>query len=179
MTAWKSIAVFCGSKNGNNPLFVQHATQLGNLLAENNVCLIYGGGNNGLMGCVANGVLEKSGHVIGIITELLSGWERQHEGITELIVVENMHIRKRMMYEKSDAAIILPGGFGTMDELFEMLTWNQLSIHDKPVYILNSDGFYDALLLHMQMMMQENFLYNPLNTTVTVIKSPEELFSKT
>jgi uncharacterized protein (TIGR00730 family) len=109
------------------------------------------------MGCVANGVLEKGGRVIGIIPELLTGWERQHDGITELIVVENMHVRKRMLYEKADAAIILPGGFGTMDELFELLTWNQLSIHDKPVFILNSGGFYDALLQHMQIMMQEKF----------------------
>jgi uncharacterized protein (TIGR00730 family) len=174
----KSMAVFCGSKNGNNPLFTQHASQLGNLLAENNVCLIYGGGNNGLMGCVANGVLEKGGRVIGIIPELLTGWERQHDGITELIVVENMHVRKRMLYEKADAAIILPGGFGTMDELFELLTWNQLSIHDKPVFILNSGGFYDALLQHMQIMMQENFLYNPLNAVVTIITDPKEMFSK-
>jgi uncharacterized protein (TIGR00730 family) len=173
----KSIAVFCGSKNGNNPLYVQHATLLGNLLAENNVCLIYGGGNNGLMGWVANGVLEKNGRVIGIIPELLNKWERQHDGITELIVVENMHVRKRMLYEKADAAIILPGGFGTLDELFEMLTWNQLSIHDKPVYILNSGGFYDAMLLHMQRMMEEGFLYNPLEKVITVLSEPAALFS--
>jgi len=172
------MAVFCCSKNGNNPLFTQHASQLGILLAENNVCLIYGGGNNGLMGCVANGVLEKGGRVIGIIPELLTGWERQHDGITELIVVENMHVRKRMLYEKADAAIILHGGFGTMDELFELLTWNQLSIHDKPVFILNSGGFYDALLQHMQIMMQENFLYNPLNAVVTIITDPKEMFIK-
>ena len=173
----KSIAVFCGSKNGNNPLFVQHATQLGNLLAINNVCLVYGGGNNGLMGCVANGVLEKNGRVIGIIPELLTNWERQHDGITELIVVENMHVRKRMMYEKADAAIVLPGGFGTLDELFEILTWNQLSIHDKPVYILNSGGFYDGLLQHMQLMMEEKFLYNSLNNVITILDKPEQLFS--
>lgn len=178
MTELKSMAVFCGSRNGNNPLYIQHATQLGNLLAENNVCLIYGGGNNGLMGCVANGVLEKNGRVIGIIPELLSNWERQHDGITELIVVENMHVRKRMLYEKADAAIILPGGFGTMDELFEILTWNQLSIHDKPVYILNSGGYYDALLQHMQVMMNEGFLYSQLKDVLNVIANPGELFSK-
>jgi uncharacterized protein (TIGR00730 family) len=172
----KSMAVFCGSRNGNNPLYVQHAVQLGRLLAENNISLIYGGGNNGLMGCVANGVLEKGGCAIGIITELLSGWENQHDGINELIVVENMHVRKRMMYEKADAAVILPGGFGTLDELFEILTWNQLSIHDKPVYILNSGGFYDALLLHMQKMMDENFLYNSLMDMMTILSEPEELF---
>lgn len=129
------------------------------------------------MGTVANAVLEKGGRVVGIIPELLTGWERQHDGISELIVVENMHMRKRMLYEKADAAIILPGGFGTLDELFEVLTWNQLSIHDKPVFILNSGGFYDALLLHMEKMLQENFLYNPLEKTITILSNPDEMFN--
>lgn len=173
----KSVAVFCGSKHGNNQLYSKHAKELGTLLATNNICLIYGGGNSGLMGTVANAVLEKGGRVVGIIPELLTGWERQHDGISELIVVENMHMRKRMLYEKADAAIILPGGFGTLDELFEVLTWNQLSIHDKPVFILNSGGFYDALLLHMEKMLQENFLYNPLEKTITILSNPDEMFN--
>ncbi|MFT3681540.1 MAG: TIGR00730 family Rossman fold protein [Ferruginibacter sp.] len=174
---FKSVVVFCGSKNGANPLFAQHAAQLGTLLAANNIYLIYGGGNVGLMGTVANAVLEKGGSVIGIIPELLNSRERQHDGITELIVVENMHVRKRMLYEKAEAAIILPGGFGTMDELFEILTWNQLSIHDKPVYILNTGGYYNALLQHLQVMMQEGFLYNKLEEVVKIISAPEELFN--
>lgn len=172
----KSMAVFCGSKSGNNPLFVLHAKQLGNMMAEKNIRLIYGGGNKGLMGAVSNAVLEKNGEVIGIIPEVLTGWEQQHDKITELIVVENMHIRKRMLYERCDAAIILPGGFGTLDELFEMLTWNQLSIHDKPIFILNSGGFYNTLLEHMNTMANENFLYTPINLAVTVVDSPEEIF---
>ena len=155
----KSIVVFCGSKAGNNPLFEAHAKRLGNMLAENNIRLIYGGGNRGLMGAVANAVLEKGGTVTGIIPEILSKWEPQHDSITEIIVVENMHIRKRLLYEKADAAIILPGGFGTMDELFEILTWNQLSIHDKPIYLLNTGGFYNALLQHINNMLTEGFLY--------------------
>lgn len=175
---FKSVVVFCGSKSGTNPLFAEHAVQLGTLLAEKNIYLIYGGGNVGLMGTVANAVLEKGGNVVGIIPELLNSRERQHDGITELIVVENMHVRKRMLYEKADAAIILPGGFGTMDELFEILTWNQLSIHNKPVYILNSGGYYDALLQHFHIMMQEGFLYNKPETAVTVVSVPEEIFSK-
>ncbi|MEN9571681.1 MAG: hypothetical protein RL172_2912 [Bacteroidota bacterium] len=173
----QSIAVFCGSKDGNNPLYLQHARQLGQLLARQQVCLVYGGGNNGLMGAVATSVIDAGGRAIGIIPELLTGWERQHDGISELIVVENMHMRKRMMYEKSDAVLVLPGGFGTLDELFEVLTWNQLSIHDKPVYILNSGGFYNPLLLHMQQMMDENFLYNPLDTVITILNEPQELFA--
>jgi uncharacterized protein (TIGR00730 family) len=173
---FKSIAVFCGSKSGNNPLFEEHATKLGNLLAENKILLIYGGGNKGIMGAVANGVMNKNGQVIGIIPEALMGWEQHHEGISELIVVENMHIRKRMMYEKSDAAIILPGGFGTLDELFEMLTWNQLSIHNKPIYILNTGGFYDSLLTHIKYMVKENFLYLTMEDAFTVASNPSEIF---
>jgi uncharacterized protein (TIGR00730 family) len=172
----KSIVVFCGSKNGANALYEAHAKTLGKLLAEKGIRLIYGGGNRGLMGAVANGVMEKGGNVTGIIPELLNQWEQQHDEITELIVVENMHVRKRLLYERADAAIILPGGFGTMDELFEILTWNQLSIHDKPIYILNTAGYYDALLHHMQHMFNEGFLYTSVEKAVTVINTPEELF---
>jgi len=171
-----SMAVFCGSKTGKNILFVAHAIELGHLLAQNNITLIYGGGNIGLMGAVANAVLEKGGKVTGIIPNLLNSVERQHTGITELIVVDSMHIRKKMLYEKCDAAIILPGGYGTLDELFEMLTWNQLSIHDKHIYILNTDGFYDGLLLHINNMLGEGFLYADLKKTFTVVESPEEIF---
>jgi uncharacterized protein (TIGR00730 family) len=139
----KSLAVFCGSKTGNNPLFEDHAKQLGHILSSKNITLIYGGGNKGIMGAVANAVLEKNGKVIGIIPQVLTEWEAHHTGITELIIVDNMHTRKKMLYEKCDAAIILPGGFGTLDELFEMLTWNQLSIHSKKIFILNTAGFYN------------------------------------
>ena len=175
---YKSMAVFCGSKSGNNILFAAHATQLGYLLAEKNITLIYGGGNKGLMASVANAVLEKGGKVTGIIPQVLTEWEHQHEGITELIVVESMHVRKRMLYEKCDAAIVLPGGYGTLDELFEMLTWNQLSIHDKHIYILNTDGFYDGLLIHINKMLADGFLYNQLDKTFTVINKPEEIFNR-
>ena len=174
---YQSMAVFCGSKTGNNILFAIHATQLGYLLAEKNITLIYGGGNKGLMASVANAVLEKGGRVIGIIPQVLTEWEHQHEGITELIIVESMHVRKRMLYEKCDAAIILPGGYGTLDELFEMLTWKQLSIHDKHIYILNTSDFYDGLLIHINKMLDEGFLYNQLDKTFTVVNKPEEIFN--
>lgn len=136
--AIKAIDVFCGSKAGNNPLFEAHTSQLGYLLAQNNITVIYGGGNKGLMAAVANATLEKNGKVIGIIPKLLSEWEHQHNGLTELHIVENMHSRKELLYEKCDAAIILPGGYGTLDEVFEILTWNQLRIHNKKIFILNS-----------------------------------------
>ncbi|MEI7735433.1 MAG: TIGR00730 family Rossman fold protein [Ferruginibacter sp.] len=170
-----SLAVFCGSKTGNNSIFEKHATALGHLLAKKNITVIYGGGNKGIMGAVANGALEMNGKVTGIIPQLLTDREHSHHGITELIVVENMHSRKKMLYEKCDAAIILPGGFGTLDEFFEMLTWNQLSIHDKKIFILNSAGFYDHLLAHAKKMQEEGFLYDDIATRITVLNLPEAL----
>jgi uncharacterized protein (TIGR00730 family) len=171
----KSLAVFCGSKSGNNPLFELHAKQLGHIMAGKNITLIYGGGNKGIMGAVANAALEKNGNVIGIIPQVLTEWEAHHTGISELIIVDNMHTRKKMLYEKCDAAIILPGGFGTLDELFEMLTWNQLSIHNKQIFILNTAGFYNHLLAHAKTMQQENFLYDAIEERITVITLPEEM----
>ncbi len=171
----KSLAVFCGSKSGNNPLFELHAKEVGYILANKNITLIYGGGNKGIMGAVANAVLEKQGKVTGIIPQLLTDREHSHQGITELIVVEDMHIRKKMLYEKCDAAIILPGGFGTLDELFEMLTWNQLSIHNKQIFILNTAGFYNHLLAHAKAMQQENFLYDAIEERITIITLPGEM----
>ena len=169
-----SLAVFCGSKSGNNPLYIKEATQLGYLLAQNNIRLIYGGGNSGIMGAVANAMLEKNGKITGIIPQLLTEWEHQHEGITELIVVDNMHTRKRMLYELCDSALILPGGFGTLDEFFEMLTWNQLNIHNKKIFILNCGGFYDHLIAHHKMMEQENFLYDRIEERMTIVSSVSE-----
>lgn len=171
----KSLAVFCGSKNGNNPLFCIHAKQLGSLLAENNITLIYGGGNKGMMGAVANSVLEKNGKVIGIMPKMLCTIEHQHKGLTEMFEVEDMHSRKRMLYEKCDAALILPGGYGTMDEFFEMLTWNQLNIHDKKIFVLNTSGFYDHLVLFIQKMEVEGFLYHKIVDRLEIVSTPAEL----
>lgn len=171
----KSVAVFCGSKSGNDPLFCAHAKQLGFFLAEKSITLIYGGGNKGMMGAVANAVLEKNGKVIGVMPKILTGLEHQHFGITEMIEVEDMHTRKRMLYEKCDAAIILPGGYGTMDEFFEMITWNQLNIHDKKIFILNTSGFYDHLIQHLHKMEDENFLYHKIIDRLVIISSPKEL----
>ncbi|HWR34155.1 MAG TPA: TIGR00730 family Rossman fold protein [Chitinophagaceae bacterium] len=171
----KSIAVFCGSKTGKNPVFIQHAEDLGKLLAENNIMLIYGGGNVGIMSVIASAAMNNGGKVTGIIPKFLLEWERQHENITELIVTEDMHDRKKLIYERCDAALVLPGGFGTLDELFEMLTWNQLSIHDKHIFILNSGGFYDHLIRHFEQMKAEHFLYGPAEQRVIVINEPVEL----
>lgn len=173
----QSLAVFCGSKTGNNPVFAAEAIQLGALLAKHQVRLIYGGGSAGLMGLIADEVMKGGGKVTGIIPKLLVEWEVEHRGITELIICDDMHERKRKIYSKSDAAIILPGGFGTLDELFEIVTWNQLTIHDKSIFILNSDGFYDALLAHIEKMKQEGFLYEEAIKRLFILHDPDDLAS--
>lgn len=169
------LAIFCGSKNGNNTLYQKDAMALANLLAEKKIELIYGGGKSGLMGVVANAVMAKSGIVRGVIPQVLVDWEHQHDDISELFVVDDMHVRKRKLYELCDGAIVLPGGFGTLDELFEILTWNQLSIHDKKIFIMNSGGFYNHLLAHMQLLSDEGFLYGRLEEKFVVLNAPEEL----
>ena len=172
-----SLAVFCGSKSGNNPEFVKQATALGHLLAAKKIPLIYGGGNKGIMGAVSNAVLEKGGKVIGIIPEILKDREHHHEGTTELIIVDDMHTRKKFIYEKCDAAIILPGGYGTMDEFFEMLTWNQLSIHDKKIFILNTAGFYSHLFAFAQTMQDEDFLYDKVEDKLVILEQAGDLLA--
>ena len=174
---WSSVAVFCGSKFGNNKLFAQHAEQVGLILAQKNIQLVYGGGRRGLMGIVANTVIKNNGKVIGVIPSLLNEKEDVHDELETLHIVETMHERKKMMFELCEAAIILPGGFGTMDELFEMITWNQLSIHDKTILLLNSDGYYNNLLAHLEQMQNEGFLYSPWNESFFTISDPEELVS--
>ncbi len=170
-----SLAVFCGSKNGNNIVYAQHATELGELLAQKNISLIYGGGKVGIMGVIADTVMKNGGKVIGIIPKKLLEWEHQHEGITELMVMEDMHSRKKRMYNLCDAALVLPGGFGTLDEFFEMVTWNQLSIHDKKIYILNSANYFDHLLLHLQRMQEQGFLYENVKERITILDDPGQL----
>jgi uncharacterized protein (TIGR00730 family) len=170
----QSVAVFCGSKDGNDPQFLIEATAFGKLLGTAGMNLVYGGGNKGLMGAVANGAMAAGVKVIGVIPELLIAWEHQHEGITQLHVVADMHVRKKMMYEICDAAIILPGGNGTLDELFEMLTWNTLKIHDKKIILLNCNGFYNHLVAHMQMMQAQGFLYESVEHRLKVVSTAQE-----
>lgn len=171
----KSLTVFCGSHSGNNSEFCGHARQVGFMLAQKNITLIYGGGNKGIMGAIADAVLAKKGKVTGIMPSILTGIEHQHYGITEMIEVADMHTRKRILYEKGDAALVLAGGVGTMDEFFEMLTWNQLNIHDKKIYILNTLGFYDHLISFLHKMEDSNFLYSKIIDRITILSSPEEL----
>ena len=171
----KALTVFCGSKSGNNPSFLSAAAALGNLLAHENIELVYGGGNKGLMGAVANGCLDQGGKVIGIMPKLLLEWEAQHTGLTELVITENMHDRKKILYEKGDAGLVLPGGMGTLDELFEMLTWNNLKIHNKKVFILNIEGYYDALIQLLENMDTNGFMYDNWKDRIIVCSSIEAL----
>ena len=173
----KSIAVFCGSKTGKNPLFIQHAQQLGHLFAEHHISMVYGGGSVGIMGAIADAIMQNGGNVIGIIPDVLVQWEQQHKGITALHVVTDMHVRKKMMYELCDAAIVLAGGYGTLDELFEIITWNNLKIHDKKIFILNTEGFYDNLISHIDTMQKEGFLYDDWRERIIICTTPEEAIS--
>ena len=154
----KSIAVFCGSSEGYDENIIHNAISLGNLLAEQEIKLVYGAARIGLMGHIARTVLDKGGTVIGIIPEFLQKKEIVNDEISELIVTDNMHDRKIIMYERSDGFIISPGGFGTMDEFFEITTWSQLGLHGKPVGILNLKGYYDHLLKQFEHMVKTGFL---------------------
>lgn len=154
----KHITVFCGSSPGSEPQFEEQAYALGATLAEKKIGLVYGGAKVGLMGAVANGTLDKGGRVTGVLPHFLRSKEIAHESLTELILVESMHERKTKMHELCDGIIALPGGFGTLEELFEMLTWAQLGLHKKPIGILNTNGFYNELLALIQTMVNKGFL---------------------
>ena len=155
----RSICVYCGSNAGNKPAYTEGAIALGNRLAKDGLALVYGGGNVGLMGIVADAVLEAGGEVIGVIPEQLVEWEVAHKGVTRLEVVANMHERKARMFDLADGFVALPGGFGTLDEMFEMLTWRQLGIGDKPCAFLDVDGFYAPLIAMLDRMVEERFLH--------------------
>lgn len=154
----KRIVVFCGSSSGTDPVFAAQAYETGRLLAQLGIGLVYGGARVGLMGAVADGALENGGEVIGVLPRFLSGKEIGHDGLTDLIIVDTMHERKTKMHELSDGVITLPGGFGTMEEVFEMVTWGQLGLHRKPVGVLNVDGFYNTLGELLQTMVTKGFL---------------------
>ena len=154
----KRITVFCGSSAGIDSTFMSQATILGQTLAKHKIELVYGGANVGLMGAVADGVLNRGGTVIGVIPDFLRSKEIAHNGLTELIVVDSMHERKTKMNDLCDGVITLPGGFGTLEEFFEMLTWAQLGLHKKPIAVLNSNGFYDALIVLLDTMVKKGFL---------------------
>ena len=154
----KSICVYCGSSIGSKAVYAGRAAALGTRLAREGLALVYGGGNVGLMGVIADAALAAGGEVIGVIPEQLVGWEVAHRGLTRLDIVATMHERKARMFDLSDAFVALPGGFGTLDEMFEMLTWRQLGLGDKPCAFLDVDGFYAPLVAMLDRMVDEGFL---------------------
>ncbi len=155
----KSICVYCGSNSGSKPAYAERAKALGTRIAGEGLQLVYGGGNVGLMGIVADAVLAAGGEVVGVIPEQLVQWEVAHKGVTRLEVVANMHERKARMFDLADAFVALPGGFGTLDEMFEMLTWRQLGLGRKPCAFLDVDGFYAPLIGMIDRMVEERFLH--------------------
>ena len=170
-----NICVFCGSAVGNIPLYAEAARQLGKLMAQDSHSLVYGGGNIGLMGIIADSILENNGEVIGVIPEFLMLREVGHRGVTRLEVVQTMHERKKRMADLSNAFVALPGGWGTLDELAEILTWRQLGIIQQPIAILNTNHFFDPLLDQMQLMVSHGFL-NAANLEKLIVRDqPESL----
>ena len=153
-------AVFCGASTGHDPVYLEAARSVGRALAERGLGVVYGGGHVGLMGAVADAAMEAGGNVVGVIPGFMTEKEVAHERVSELILVKDMHERKMVMHQRSQAVIALPGGFGTMDELFELLTWKQLRLHAKPMGLLNVKGYYDGLLTQMAHMRQEGFLHD-------------------
>ena len=174
----KSIVIFCGSSDGYHDVYRETGYQLGATLAERGIKIIYGGSKLGVMGAVAEGALNNNGEVVGVIPEFLRTKEVAHESLTDMIIVDSMHERKMKMHELSDGIIALPGGWGTLEELFEMMTWAQLGLHPKPIGILNVEGFYDPLLALLQLMVDEGFLKEVYRDMILVSYDIEELLEK-
>ncbi|AII53135.1 TIGR00730 family Rossman fold protein [Hymenobacter sp. APR13] len=154
----KSVAVYCGASSGTNELFTRQAQAMGQALAERGFTLVYGGGRVGLMGAVADAVMQHGGKVIGVIPDFLADKELAHTGLTELHLVKTMHERKLMMADLAEGFVAMPGGYGTLEELFEVLTWGQLGLHRKPIGVLNVAGYYDHLLRALDHMADEGLL---------------------
>jgi uncharacterized protein (TIGR00730 family) len=174
----KNITIYCGSSTGFNEIYSKTAEKVGQYFAENNITIIYGAGSVGLMGIAANACLKNNGKVIGVIPQFLMDLEVGHKELTQLFVTATMHERKTKMCEISEGIIVLPGGFGSMDELFEILTWSQLGLHEMPIGLLNINNFYDPLLLLIQKMVDEGFLKKENQALLIVDETIEGLIVK-
>jgi uncharacterized protein (TIGR00730 family) len=175
--AIRSVCVFCGASNNVSKDFLDEGTRLGNLLADNNFHLVYGAGDCGLMGTVANGTLENGGTVTGVYPRVLEGLEEEHKKLTETIIVDDMHTRKMTMFDKSDAFLILPGGFGTMDETFEVITWKQLHTHNKPIILYNYKGYWDRWIALTEQFIDIGFASQRTRSMYSVVNTLEEAIS--
>ncbi len=170
-----SLCVYCGSAVGFEPAYRESAVRLGQIMAENRIRLVYGGGRIGLMGVVADAVLAAGGSAVGVIPEFLETREVGHQGVDDLHIVDSMHSRKNLMFEISDAFAILPGGFGTLDEAFEMITWRQLSLHDKPIVMIDIDGYWQPFLRLVDHVIDQGFARPSCRELFTVVSSVEEV----
>ena len=178
MSKIKTICVYCGSGPGSNPRFIEAAIALGKVLAENRIRLVYGGGSIGLMGALATSVLDHGGTVTGIIPDFLTSRENALTRVQELVVTPDMHERKRLMFERSDAFVALPGGVGTLEELVEQLTWKQLGRHTKPVLLANVDGFWEPLLALLAHMRATQFIRPTLAVDVLKAERVEDILPR-
>jgi uncharacterized protein (TIGR00730 family) len=178
MNTIKTVCVYCGSGPGTNPNFVKAAVTLGKILARNKVGLVYGGGSVGLMGAIATATLDHGGTVTGIIPDFLTSREHALSEVQEMIVTRDMHERKRLMFERSDAFIALPGGVGTLEELVEQLTWQQLGRHSKPILLANVDGFWEPLLALLAHMRSTAFIRPTLAVNVLQAERVEDILPK-
>jgi uncharacterized protein (TIGR00730 family) len=173
----KSICVFCGANFNGDEVLKQAVEQLAQIMVNRDITLVYGGGKVGVMGLLADAVLQQDGKAIGVIPQFLMDKEVGHSGLTELHIVQNMHQRKQMMNDLCDAIIMLPGGFGTLEEFFEVLTWLQLGLHNHPVGVLNVNGFYDNLLMQMDVMVEQRYLKPANRRLVLTSADPIELIN--
>lgn len=178
MNKLNRICVFCGSSDGNDPAITEAAKNMGEIFAQDHITLVYGAAKIGVMGTLAKSVLDNNGQVIGIIPEFLKMKEVVHPGLTKLITTQNMHQRKTKMQEESDGFIALPGGMGTLEELFEIVTWLQLGLHQKPIGILNVNGFYDDLINLLENMVRKALLSQENFNLLLVDSDPRRLLSK-
>ncbi|MFI5410462.1 TIGR00730 family Rossman fold protein [Kaistia sp. UC242_56] len=178
MTQLSSICVYCGSSAGDDPIYAESAERLGSAMGEAGLGLVYGGGAIGLMGITARSVMAAGGHVIGIIPQFLREREVMLETAHELVVTEDMHERKRIMFERADAFVALPGGIGTLEELVEMMTWAQLGQHKKPVLIANINGFWDPLIALLRHMADAGFIRNGFEVSYLVANTAEDIVPK-
>jgi len=169
-----SICVFCGASVGSDPAFVRAAADLGTMMAKNGIRLVFGAGHVGMMGTVADSIMAAGGEAIGVIPEFLRDREQAHQGLTELHVVDSMHVRKQMMFDLSDAFIVLPGGLGTIEEMFEMITWRQLGRHDKPIILISTNDYWKPFEDMVCRVVDSNFAHGDANTYFSIASDPTD-----
>lgn len=177
MNEIKSVCVFCGASDSVDQKYKDIGFKVGEMIAEKNLKMVFGAGECGMMQSTSNGALNKNGYVLGVFPKVLEGIEKVHNKISETIIVDDMNTRKTRMFEKSDAFIILPGGFGTMDETFEVITWKQINIHNKPIIIFNFEGYWDNWIKLTNNFIEKKFAHRNTNNLYKIVDSVEEIFT--